>query len=244
MSEPIILAQHINKTYYAAEHEVRALRDVTLEISEGEMIAVMGPSGCGKTTLLNCLSGLDEVDSGKVFIDGNALHQMSDRARTSYRARHMGFVFQFFGLLPVLTALENVELPLLVDGLSPGRARQRALEVIEQVDMLAWAHHQPKELSGGQCQRFQLARALVNHPAIVWADEPTGSLDSRAAGAILDLIQQLNQERNLTVVIATHDLQVSTRCSRVIQMHDGYLDDGASKETEYPVPAIPPAGLE
>ena len=170
------------------------LRGVDFGVEPGEMVAVMGPSGCGKTTLLNCLSGLDEFDSGEVRIEGADLRQMNDRRRTDHRSRRMGFIFQTFNLLPVLTAVENVELPLLVGGTCPGEARRRSVAVLERVG-LERIHHRPAELSGGQRQRVSVARSLVNEPAIVWADEPTGNLDSKTTADVMDLIRQLNSEQ-------------------------------------------------
>jgi ABC-type lipoprotein export system ATPase subunit len=179
MAEATIVARQVHKTYRTGKIEVHALQGVDLSIAQGEMVAVMGPSGCGKTTLLNCLSGLDDVDAGEIRIEGVSLNQMGDRARTTYRARHMGFVFQTFNLLPVLTAVENVELPLLVSGVRPGEARRRAQAALGQVGLADRADHRPAELSGGQRQRATIARALANEPAIVWADEPTGNLTAR-----------------------------------------------------------------
>ncbi|BAL99318.1 putative ABC transporter ATP-binding protein [Caldilinea aerophila DSM 14535 = NBRC 104270] len=190
------------------------------------MVAIMGPSGCGKTTLLNCLSGLDDFDKGEVYIEGVRLRTMSDKERTRYRARRMGFVFQLHNLLPVITAVENVELPLLVSGMRPGMARKRAMEALEQVGLADRAHHRPAELSGGQRQRVTVARALVNNPAIVWADEPTGSLDSKSAQDVFALMRRLNQERGQTFVVVTHDPEVAAACDRVIHMLDGEIRHG------------------
>src|SRR5438045_6832606 len=172
-----------------------------MQVEEGEMVAIMGPSGCGKTTLLNCLSGLDTIDEGDVFIRGDNLRDLSDNERTAYRARHMGFIFQDFNLLPVLTAVENVELPMLVSKVSSRTARKRALEVLAMVGLSDRAQHRPAELSGGQRQRVTIARALTNDPAIVWADEPTGNLDSETAAEIMDLLYHLNKENGQTFVI-------------------------------------------
>jgi ABC-type lipoprotein export system ATPase subunit len=202
---------------------VEALRGVSLIIRRGEMVAIMGPSGCGKTTLLNCLSGLDVIDSGQVLVDGVDLSTMSDKERTQYRARRMGFVFQFYNLLPVLSAVENVELPLLVSGVSAREARRRALEAMDQVHLMDWATHRPAELSGGERQRVTIARALVNNPAIVWGDEPTGDLDSANAGEIMDLLCHLNETRHQTFVLVTHALEVAERTGRIIRMHDGQI---------------------
>src|SRR5215216_6825432 len=177
----IIDAREVVKTYDTGEVKVNALRGVSLTVPRGEMVAIMGPSGCGKTTLLNCLSGLDTIDAGLILVDGTDINKLNDNAKTTYRARNMGFVFQFYNLLPVLSAVENVELPLVVSGISGKEARRRALDALERVGLRDWAGHRPAQLSGGQRQRVTIARALVNDPAIVWADEPTGDLDSTTA---------------------------------------------------------------
>jgi putative ABC transport system ATP-binding protein len=190
------------------------------------MVAIMGPSGSGKTTLLNCLSGLDSIDAGEVIIDGVGLATMTDRERTDYRARRMGFVFQFYNLMPVLTAVENVELPLLVARVAAREARRRAYEALKMVGVVDWASHLPDELSGGQRQRVTIARALVNDPAIVWADEPTGDLDSENAGEIVALMRRLNVERGLTFLIVTHDITVGQATDRIVHMVDGRIVGG------------------
>ncbi len=231
MDQPIILARQIHKTYDTGKVKVRALRGVDLTVRRGEMVSIMGPSGCGKTTLLNCLSGLDSIDSGEVLIDGMALQQLSDDKRTEFRARHMGFVFQLYNLLPVLSAVENVELPLLVADVSPREARRRAIEALERVGLTQWASHRPAELSGGQRQRVTIARALVNNPKIVWADEPTGDLDSENAMQIMDLMVELNKRNQQTFVLVTHSTEVSQRTHRVIYMRDGQIVSDASMAT-------------
>lgn len=220
----IIQATGVHKTYHTGTVTVAALRGVDLAVGRGAMVAVMGPSGCGKTTLLNCLSGLDTADNGSIRIEGVPLSDMSDRERTDYRARRMGFVFQFYNLLPVLSAVENVELPLLVSGVGPREARKRALEALAQVGLAARAHHRPSELSGGERQRTTIARSLVNQPAIVWADEPTGDLDSETANEIMDLLVRLNKDQKLTFILVTHDRQVGARCGRVVRMRDGLIE--------------------
>jgi len=187
------------------------------------MVAIMGPSGCGKTTLLNCLSGLDVVDSGEIFVEGVNLATMSDNQKTEHRARRMGFVFQFYNLLPVLSAVENVELPLLVSGVPAKDSRQRSMDALEIVHLADWATHKPAELSGGQRQRVTIARALVNSPAIVWGDEPTGDLDSQNAGEIMDLLSDLNEKHQQTFVLVTHDQGVAQRTQRIIRMQDGQI---------------------
>jgi putative ABC transport system ATP-binding protein len=183
----------------------------------------MGPSGCGKTTLLNCLSGLDQIDGGEVYIEGRPLSGMSDTERTRYRARRMGFVFQFYNLLTVLTSVENVELPLLVSGVPGKEARERALAALRLVGLEERAQHVPSELSGGERQRVTIARSLVNDPAIVWADEPTGDLDSTNAEEIITLMRRLNQEQGITFAIVTHDLGIGRRADRIVRMMDGQI---------------------
>jgi putative ABC transport system ATP-binding protein len=225
MSERIVEARSVHKTYETGRVRVDALKGVDLTVARGEMLAIMGPSGCGKTTLLNCLSGLDDVDTGEIVIEGVALSTMSDRQRTDYRARRMGFVFQFYNLMPVLTAVENVELPLLVARVRAAEARRRALESLDLVGIADRAAHQPDELSGGERQRVTIARALVNDPAIVWADEPTGDLDSENAQEIVDLMRRLNGERGLSFLIVTHDIAVGRRTDRIVRMLDGAISD-------------------
>jgi putative ABC transport system ATP-binding protein len=219
----IIQATGVQKIYHTGQVSVPALRGVNLSVRRGEMVAVMGPSGCGKTTLLNCLSGLDTADQGEIAIEGASLSGMSDRERTAYRARRMGFVFQFYNLLPVLSAVENVELPLLVSGVRVGEARKRAMEALAQVGLAQRANHKPAELSGGERQRTTIARALVNRPALVWADEPTGDLDSETAAEIMDVLINLNREQGLTFILVTHDRGVGARCGRIVRMRDGLI---------------------
>ena len=225
MEDLIISASEIHKTYDTGAVKVQALRGVDLRVRRGEMVAIMGPSGCGKTTLLNCLSGLDEIDSGRVLIDGQVLHNLRDDERSDYRARRMGFVFQLYNLLPVLSAVENVELPLLVSDVSSREARRRSLEVLAQVGLAERAHHLPGELSGGQRQRVTIARALVNNPAIVWADEPTGDLDSETAAGVIDLMVGMNRANSQTFVMVTHALEVGQRAHRIVRMRDGQIED-------------------
>ena len=231
MSEPIITATGIHKIYDTGTVKVNALRGVNLTVERGEMVAIMGPSGCGKTTMLNCLSGLDEIESGQVVIDGVVLHDLPDDNRSDYRARNMGFVFQLYNLLPVLSAVENVELPLLVSGVRPAEARTRSMDLLELVGLSDRAQHLPGELSGGQRQRVTIARALVNNPSIVWADEPTGDLDSETASDIMDLMCKLNVENGQSFVLVTHSDDVGKRAHRIVRMRDGTIvDDGNATE--------------
>ena len=231
MNDLIIGADSIHKTYDTGGVEVHALRGIDLNVKRGEMVAIMGPSGCGKTTLLNCLSGLDDIDSGQVLIDGVVLHQLPDDERSDYRARNMGFVFQLYNLLPVLSSVENVEMPLLVSGVGAGEARRRSMEMLDQVGLADRAYQRPGQLSGGQRQRVTIARALVNQPAIVWADEPTGDLDSETAGTIVDLMLELNRTNSQTFVLVTHAQDVGARAHRIVNMRDGQIV-GTTQEAE------------
>ncbi len=221
----IVQATDVTKTYDTGRVKVRALRGINLSVRRGEIIAIMGPSGCGKTTLLNCLSGLDNIDSGQILVDNQDINRLSDNQKTEFRARRMGFVFQFYNLLPVLSSIENVELPLLVSGIASRQARKRAYAALEQVHLGEWAQHRPAELSGGQRQRVTVARALVNDPAIVWGDEPTGDLDSMNAQEIMDLIRELNATRGQTFVLVTHDAKIAARTHRIVYMVDGLIVD-------------------
>ncbi|HIK88158.1 MAG TPA: ABC transporter ATP-binding protein [Dehalococcoidia bacterium] len=211
------------KTYRSRDVVVEALNDVSFEVQPGEMVAVMGPSGSGKTTLLNCMSGLDSIDGGDVAIAGQLLRTMSDDELSDYRASSMGFVFQAYNLLPVLSAQENVELPLVLAGASQREARERAAEKLELVGLGDRTDHLPAELSGGQQQRVAIARALANDPAIVWADEPTGNLDSTNASEIMDLLVRLNNERGQTFVLVTHSEDVGGMVHRIVRMRDGVV---------------------
>jgi putative ABC transport system ATP-binding protein len=219
----MVEATGVVKRYDTGKVQVNALQGVNLTIKRGEMVAIMGPSGCGKTTLLNCLSGLDEIDEGDVQIEGVSLKDMSDVERTRYRARRMGFVFQFYNLLGVLTAAENVEMPLLLAGVPSGEARERARRALEMVGLPGRDSQLPASLSGGERQRVTIARALVNDPAIVWADEPTGDLDSKRADEIIELMRTLNQERQITFAIVTHDIGIGRRADRIVRMADGEI---------------------
>lgn len=224
---PIVKAVGIHKTYDTGQVKVNALRGVDLSVKRGEIVAIMGPSGCGKTTMLNCLSGLDDVDAGQVVIDGVVLHDLPDDERSDYRARNMGFVFQLYNLLPVLSSVENVEMPLLLSGVGASEARRRSLEILELVGLAHRANHLPSELSGGQRQRVTIARALVNQPSIVWADEPTGDLDSETADEIMDLITELNKANRQSFIVVTHSIDVGRLAHRIVRMRDGAIvDDG------------------
>jgi putative ABC transport system ATP-binding protein len=232
-TDPIIHASEVVKTYRSRDVVVEALNSVSFAVQSGEMVAVMGPSGCGKTTLLNCLSGLDSIDSGDVSIAGRLLRTMSDDALSEYRAKSMGFVFQAYNLLPVLTVQENVELPLILAGNSQKNSRDRATEKLNLVGLGDRIDHLPAELSGGQQQRVAIARALANDPSIVWADEPTGNLDSTNAGEIMELLTRLNKEQGQTFVLVTHSDEVGGMADRIVRMSDGVIvDDGNGNTAE------------
>lgn len=222
---PLLVATGVRKIYRTGSVAVTALDDLDLVVRHGELVGVMGPSGSGKTTLLNCLSGLDDIDGGRVEIDGRDLFAMSDAARTEHRARTMGFVFQSFNLIPVFSAVENVELPLLLVGTRPREARHRALAMLDRVGLGHRVGHRPSELSGGEQQRVTIARALTGRPAIVWADEPTGNLDSAMADQVMDLLCELNRDEDQTIVLVTHDSTIGARVPRLIRMRDGRLVD-------------------
>ena len=216
----LLQARGVRKTYRTGADVVDALKGVDLDIEAGEFVAVMGPSGSGKTTLLNCLSGLDDIDGGKVLISGESIHEMSDSRRTKHRAEAMGFIFQAFNLIPVFTAVENVELPLLLAGRPADEARRSATETLERVGLGPRLSHRPTELSGGEQQRVAVARALAGRPQLVWADEPTGNLDSETAAAVMGLLHELHDE-GLTLVLVTHDEQIGSSAQRRIVVRDG-----------------------
>ncbi|MDH3499089.1 MAG: ABC transporter ATP-binding protein [Acidimicrobiia bacterium] len=218
----LLTSHDVTKTYQTGTHAVHALRQINLDIHQGEFVTVMGPSGNGKTTLLNCLSGLDEIDAGTVHIDGEEIHSMADAKRTAHRASRMGFVFQSFNLIPVFSAVENTELPLVVTGAKPKQARARAGEMLSRVGLGDRLDHLPQELSGGEQQRVAIARALVSNPAIVWADEPTGNLDSHTAGAVMDLLHEVHSSGQ-TLVVVTHDATIGTSGTRLVRMEDGEI---------------------
>jgi putative ABC transport system ATP-binding protein len=220
----VVEARRLTKTYVSGRLRVPALRGVDLSIQTGEVVAIVGPSGCGKTTLLHCLSGLEEFDGGDVLFEGRSLKALSDGEKARQRASRLGFVFQSYNLLPVLDAVENVELPLLLGGRSTREARQRAFQMLEMVGLENRARHRPDELSGGQQQRVALARALAAEPAVIFADEPTGNLDSEAADEIMRLFDRLNQSLGQTLVLVTHAREVAAHAGRLVRMRDGEIE--------------------
>jgi len=214
--------QGLWKLYEMGEEKIQAVRGINLSIEQGDMIAIMGPSGCGKTTLLNVLSGIDEPSAGQVLIAGNPLFGISDDERTNIRAKEMGFIFQKFHLLDVMTAVENVEVPLLLMGNSPANSRDIATRALEKVGLVDRSKHRPSELSGGQQQRVSIARAIVHSPSVILCDEPTGNLDSETSNQVMSLLEEINQS-GTTVVIVTHDEEVAKRCNRTIRLRDGVI---------------------
>jgi putative ABC transport system ATP-binding protein len=219
--EAVVVGKDVWKVYGTGEMAVTALHGINVEILRGEILAVMGPSGCGKTTLLNCFSGLDDITRGTVMVEGTNIHALPDAKKSEYRARRTGFVFQSYNLLPILTAEENVEMPLLIAGRPAKEARAAAQAILTQMGLGDRLTHRPSELSGGQQQRVSLARALVAHPAIVWADEPTGNLDAEGSRQVTDLLRELNREYHQTMVVVTHDAEVAAACDRTLRMRDG-----------------------
>src|ERR1700704_1589616 len=201
MDDHIFQASRLRKVYQGA-NAVEALRGIDLEVERGEMVAIVGPSGSGKTTLLNCLSGLDAFDGGQVSVDGQDMAKMSDRERTAYRRKNMGFVFQAFNLLPVLSAVENVEIPLLLQNINSKESRKRALDMLETLGLAHRATPRPDQLPGGEQQRVAVARALVHGPAVVWADEPTGKLDTEVTQVIVELLVRMNKDGQTIVLVA------------------------------------------
>lgn len=219
----IVLAENLSKVYGSGNSKVVALDSVNLTIYKGEIVAILGPSGSGKTTLLNLLAGLDVPTNGRVLIDGVEITKLSEEEKTRFRAKSMGFIFQFFNLVPVLTAVENVELPMLLNKYPISEARKRALELLEKMNILHRKDAYPPQLSGGEQQRVSIARALSTKPKIIWADEPTGALDSKNGEQIKNLIIQLNKEFGTTFVIVTHDPTVAQIANRTIRMESGRI---------------------
>lgn len=223
----MIVARDLSKTYGKGDAATRALREVNLEIEQGEMAAIMGPSGCGKTTLLQLLAGIERMSEGEVWLDRIPLHTLDDRSLSSLRLQKMGFIFQSYHLIPVLTAAENTAIPLIAGGMPAKDARRRALAALKEVGLGGMEDRYPGEMSGGQNQRVAIARAIAAEPAVLWADEPTGALDTDTSGQVIGLLEMLNRHRGTTVVIVTHDPKIAERCSRIIRMQNGrILHDG------------------
>ena len=225
VAHPVLKAEGVTKTFAGADAPVEALRGVTLSIAEGEFIAVVGPSGCGKSTLLHISGAMDRPTSGRIAVGGQFLDELDDDGLTDLRRRKIGFVFQFFNLLPTLTVLENIALPLLLTGVAPAAAAAEARLVSERVALSGRVTHFPRQLSGGEAQRVAIARAIVHRPLLVIADEPTGNLDSVTGAQVLHLLSELNRERGVTVLLATHSAPVAGAAGRVVHMRDGSVED-------------------
>ncbi|MDJ0654575.1 MAG: ABC transporter ATP-binding protein [Xanthomonadales bacterium] len=225
--DPSLDAQLVDvyKVYQQGNLEVQALRGLDLKIAEGEFTALYGPSGSGKTTVLNLIGGLDDATSGQVIVDGEDLGQLSARALSELRRDRIGFVFQAYNLLPVLTAYENAELVLAVQGVPERQRREKVMGLLREVGLDGMEHRRPAELSGGQQQRVAIARAIASDPAIVLADEPTANLDSETASGLLDIMQRLNQDHGVTFLFSTHDPRVMERATRLVQLVDGQVAD-------------------
>ncbi|HLO79903.1 MAG TPA: ABC transporter ATP-binding protein [Chitinophagaceae bacterium] len=226
----VIKLEDIRKSYFMGRQELQVLKGISLSINRNEYIALMGPSGSGKSTLMNILGCLDSPSSGKYILNGNDVSMMADNDLADIRNKEIGFVFQQFNLLPRLTALENVALPLVYAGISKKQRTEMAMEVIRKVDLLDRSHHKPNELSGGQCQRVAIARALVNNPSIILADEPTGNLDTRTSYEIMNIFSKIHEDGN-TVVLVTHEEDISNYAHRVIRLRDGVVETDKTKHS-------------
>jgi putative ABC transport system ATP-binding protein len=225
----IVQCEHIYKTYHQGKIEVKALRDVSLEVEKGGFVALSGPSGSGKTTMLNIIGGLDLADSGQVVVDGNSFEQMSQSQLAEMRLNKVGFVFQSYNLVPVLSALENVEFVMLLQGVPPEERTKRARSILDEVGLEGMYNRRPRELSGGQQQRVAVARAIVADPAIVLADEPTANLDSKTGKGLLEMMREMNQGKGVTFIFSTHDEMVMDFARRLVIIRDGQVVDDQAK---------------
>ena len=224
---PIVRVEHVHKYFRRGSERVDVLQDLTLEVPEGEFLGLMGPSGSGKTTLLNLIAGIDTPSEGKVWVQQELISEMSEGRLAHWRTRHVGFIFQFYHLLPVLSAYENVELPLLLLGLSVAQRRQQVMTALDLVGLSDRIRHRPGQLSGGQQQRVGIARAIVTDPALIVADEPTGDLDSKSAEEILDLLVELRKALQKTILMVTHDPRAARHADRILHLEKGQLVEQA-----------------
>lgn len=229
MSDSVIHLEEIRKSYIMGKQELQVLKGISLDIFKNEYVALMGPSGSGKSTLMNMLGCLDSPTSGKYILNGHDVSTMPDNELAAIRNKEIGFVFQQFNLLPRLSALENVALPLVYAGIGKKMRNEMALEVLRKVDLLERSHHKPNEMSGGQCQRVAIARALVNNPAIILADEPTGNLDTKTSYEIMNIFSKIHSDGN-TVVLVTHEEDISNYAKRVIRLRDGLIESDKTKD--------------
>lgn len=219
----IVSLRHVSKSYRRGNQQVPVLRDITFDIAEGEFLALMGPSGSGKSTLLNLIAGIDQPDSGELIVAGENIATLPEKDLADWRAKNIGFIFQFYNLMPVLSALENVELPLLLTNLSKRERRERAALALDMVGLADRMDHNPSELSGGQQQRVAIARALVTDARLIVADEPTGDLDRDSAGEILNMLQTLNREAGKTIIMVTHDARAASHARAIMHLEKGAL---------------------
>jgi len=223
VSKWLIETVNLKKVYRLNDVKIVALEDANFKVRKGEFVSIMGPSGAGKTTLLNLISGLDKPTYGKIFFNGKNIVELSESELTEFRCRNIGFVFQLYNLIPILTALENVELPTIAAGIPRDEGRRRALELLRRVGLESRLHNRPTELSGGEQQRVAIARALVNNPSVIIADEPTGNVDTETGMSLIRLFQELNEEKNVTIIISTHDKLVAEKTQRIIRIRDGKI---------------------
>jgi putative ABC transport system ATP-binding protein len=230
-AEPIVRVNHVHKYFTRGSEQIDVLNDLSLEVPEGEFLGLMGPSGSGKTTLLNLIAGLDQPSSGDIWVGGQQISGMTEAQLAKWRTRHVGFVFQFYHLLPVLTAYENVELPLLLLPLTSAQRKQQVLTALDLVGLSDRMYHRPGQLSGGQQQRVGIARAIVTDPTLIVADEPTGDLDAKSAGEILDLLVELQRSLQKTIIMVTHDPRAAERAHRLLHLEKGQLveDTGSNR---------------
>jgi putative ABC transport system ATP-binding protein len=228
--QPVIHLEDIRKSYFMGRHELEVLKGITIDINRNEYVALMGPSGSGKSTLMNILGCLDSPTAGTYILNGHDVSTMPDNELADIRNKEIGFVFQQFNLLPRLTALENVALPLVYAGIPKKQRNEMAMEVLRKVDLTDRSHHRPNEMSGGQCQRVAIARALVNNPSIILADEPTGNLDSKTSHEIMDIFNKIHADGN-SVVLVTHEDDISKFAHRIIRLRDGVLESDRLNET-------------
>ncbi|MBG22801.1 MAG: lipoprotein-releasing system ATP-binding protein LolD [Idiomarinaceae bacterium] len=223
MAQELLRCEHVSKSYWDGNHDLQVLQDVNLSLNDGELLAIVGSSGSGKSTLLHCMGGLDQPSSGTILFRGQDIAKWSPRALADWRNQQLGFIYQFHHLLPEFTALENVAMPLLIQGQSAQQARARATELLARVGLAQRGTHRPAELSGGERQRVAIARALANKPALILADEPTGNLDDESAQQVLQLMRELNSEMQTCFVIVTHDQQLAASLPRQVVLQQGEL---------------------
>ncbi len=230
--EPLVRVARVHKFFRRGSEQIEVLQDLNLDVPEGEFLALMGPSGSGKTTLLNLIAGLDQPSAGLIWVGGQLISSMTEGQLARWRTRHVGFIFQFYHLLAVLTAYENVELPLLLLPLTPSQRRQQVLTALDLVGLMERLHHRPGQLSGGEQQRVGIARAVVTDPTLIVADEPTGDLDSRSAEEILNLLAELQKELLKTIILVTHDPRAAVRAQRILHLEKGQLVEGEARSPE------------